>query len=63
MTIIKLSVPDMSCGHCEKSIKEKLSDAKVSVDLKAKTIEVEGKSAEEVIHALDEIGFSSTLCN
>lgn len=61
--MIKLSVPDMNCGHCEKSIKEKLSGAQVSVDLKAKTIEVEGQEAAAVIKALDEIGFSATLCN
>ncbi len=53
----------MTCGHCEKSIKERLSDAQVQVDLKNKTIEVEGKEPEEVIKALDEIGFTATLCN
>jgi len=59
----KFQVPDMTCGHCEKSIKERLSDAQVQVDLKNKTIEVEGKEPEEVIKALDEIGFTATLCN
>lgn len=59
----KFNVPDMSCGHCEKSIKEKLSDAKVTVDLQNKTIEVEGKEAQEVIQALDDIGFTATVCN
>lgn len=61
--MMKFNVPDMNCGHCEKSIKEKLSDADVLVDLKSKTIEVEGKTAEEVIKALDEIGFDATVCN
>lgn len=59
----KFNVPDMNCGHCEKSIKEKLSDAKVEVDLKNKTIEVEGKAEAEVIKALDEIGFDATVCS
>lgn len=59
----KYNVPDMNCGHCEKSIKEKLKDAEVKVDLKNKTIEVEGKKPEEVVRALDEIGFTATVCN
>lgn len=60
--MIKFNVPDMNCGHCEKSIKEKLGQ-NVEVDLKSKTIEVRELEAEEVIKALDEIGFSATVCN
>lgn len=58
----KFNVPDMNCGHCEKSIKEKLGQ-QVKVDLKNKTIEVEDLEPQEVIQALDEIGFSATVCN
>ena len=61
--VTKFSVPDMNCGHCEKSIKEKLKDTTVKVDLKNKLIEVENKKPEEVIQALSEIGCDATVCN
>lgn len=52
----------MSCGHCEKAIKEELgkcnSQAKIEVDLKGKTVKVENLSDEEVIRTLNEIGYT-----
>jgi len=49
------NVPDMTCGHCEKSVRsalgEALPGAAVTVDLDAKRVSVEGDAAraEEAI--------------
>lgn len=58
----RLSVPDMTCGHCKASVETALSHipgaAPVTVNLGAKEVEVEGTApAEVLIKALDEIGF------
>lgn len=58
----KFIVPDMTCGHCEKAIKQELSrggqEVKVSVDLKNKTVEVENLTDDRVIFLLNEIGYT-----
>ena len=64
--MIKLNVPDMSCGHCVKSItsaiQSKYSAASVACDLASKTVEIEkGPSAQELQDTLEEAGYSSTL--
>ena len=64
--MIKLNVPDMTCGHCVKSIsaaiQSKYSSARVVCDLASKTVEVEkGPSAQELQDTLQEAGYSSTL--
>ena len=64
--MIKLNVPDMSCGHCVKSItsaiQSKYSAASVVCDLASKTVEIEkGPSAQELQDTLEEAGYSSTL--
>lgn len=55
-------VSDMTCGHCEKSIKAELQrehpEVKVEVDLKTKLIQVENLPDAEVIHRLEEIGYT-----
>lgn len=55
-------VSDMTCGHCEKSIKDELSkqdpQVLVKVDLKAKTVDVKNLSDDKVLLALQEIGFT-----
>lgn len=55
-------VSDISCGHCEKAIKEALSghgvDVTVSVDLQSKIIEVQNIPDELVVSLLEEIGYS-----
>jgi copper chaperone len=60
MSVFK--VPDMTCGHCEKIIRNALTkfspDIKVDVNLKEKTISVENLSDEEVSFLLSEIGHS-----
>lgn len=49
------SVPDMTCGHCEKAVRSSLGDvlpdAEVNVDLGARTVRVTGDAAtaEEAI--------------
>ena len=64
--MIKLNVPDMSCGHCVKSItsaiQSKYSAASVVCDLASKTVEIEkGPSTLELQDTLEEAGYSSTL--
>lgn len=55
-------VPDMTCGHCEKTIKAELakgsSDVKVEVNLKDKTVKVENLTDDRVLFLLKEIGYS-----
>lgn len=61
--IKEMNINDMSCGHCEKSVKEALYDLegvkKVDVDLETKKVVVEGDNLEnqKIIDAIDEIGF------
>ncbi len=49
--MLKLKVPDMSCGHCaqaiEKAVKSVDPKAQVKVDLAGKTVSVETTAAEE----------------
>jgi copper chaperone CopZ len=48
---IEYRVPDMSCGHCEKSVSEAISSvagvASVQVDLETKQVIVEGKGLDD----------------
>ncbi|MEJ7139492.1 heavy-metal-associated domain-containing protein [Amphibiibacter pelophylacis] len=60
-----LSVPDMSCGHCEKSVTRALheldAEADVQVDLAARTVRVETLcSLDQVQAALNEEGYTAT---
>ncbi|HHV39385.1 MAG TPA: heavy-metal-associated domain-containing protein [Tepidimicrobium sp.] len=58
-----LSVEGMSCGHCEKAVKEALSGLesvrKVEVDLKGKKVEVEGDNlVDDVLkETIEDIGY------
>lgn len=60
-------VTDMTCGHCEKAIKLELiksnPNAKVDVDLKAKTVKVENISDDTVVSLLNEIGYTPEKIN
>ncbi len=61
----KLSVPEMSCGHCKSSIEEAIAkadaDAKVSFDLENRTISVESSLDQEaLISAVKEGGYESS---
>lgn len=59
------SVPDMSCAHCEKTIRASLAALpgieKVDVDLAAKKVAVEGKAdPASIVAALDDAGYAAT---
>lgn len=57
-----LSVPDMSCAHCEARITkalEELGAESFSVDLANKIVKVETDDVQRVIDALDEAGYDS----
>ena len=60
MTAI-FSVPDMTCGHCEKTVRaalaKELPDADVSIDLTAHRVTVEGDRAKAE-DAIREAGYS-----
>jgi copper chaperone len=53
MTVIKFSVPSISCDGCAKTITEAIltheSDAKVDVDVKEKTVSVDTGASEESV--------------
>ncbi len=56
-------VKDMSCGHCEKVIKEQLSrensSVHVEVNIHNKTVRVQNLSDDRVFFILKEIGYTS----
>lgn len=64
MTII-LNVPDMSCGHCVKTIESAVrgldATASIRADLGGKTVAVESRvAASEISRALDAVGYPNT---
>lgn len=63
--MIKLNVPDMSCGHCAgvitKTLKELDSKATVEFDMPSHTVSVStGQDSAAVIAALVEAGYPAT---
>ncbi len=63
--MVKLNVPDMSCGHCAgvitKAIKEVDPGAEVKVDLPGKTVAVTTTAPKHSISAaLERAGYPST---
>lgn len=58
-----LSVPDMSCNHCKASVEAALAPlaSTVSVDLTSRRVTVEGADDQQVIKALDAIGFPASI--
>lgn len=61
----KLSVPDMSCGHCKASIEKALEPlgASLQFDMPARVVTVDGLEPAAALAALDEIGFPATVAN
>ena len=61
---IELTVPEMTCGHCESAIKKEVSSvtgvASVVVDLDTKLVTVLGSGLDHgaVVAAIDEAGFN-----
>ena len=63
--MLKLKVPDMTCGHCvstvEKAIKAVDATAQVKTDLGTKTVTVETSAAPDAISkAVDGAGYPNT---
>ena len=60
---IVLTVEGMSCGHCEKAVKDAVGDlagvTKVDVDLGSKKVEIEGSdlNEEEIKETIEEAGY------
>lgn len=62
----RLSVPDMSCGHCKASVEAALSQitgaGPITVNLQLRQVEVDGPaSPNDLIKALDDIGFPACV--
>ena len=63
--MIRLNVPDMSCGHCAgvitKAMKALDPDASVAFDMHHRMVEIgTGKPVDEVMQALDQAGYPAT---
>lgn len=64
-----LKVEGMSCGHCEKAVKNALGEvsgvSSVSVDLSAKKVEVEGDGLVDTLlkEAVEEAGYEVVEIN
>ncbi len=65
MAEFKLKVPDMSCEHCEKRIREAVSNAGgrgKSLDLKSKEVVVDIEAeADKLLSIIDEAGHDAGL--
>ena len=63
--MIRLSIPDMSCGHCKTAVTNALSFVPgvvaVDVDLSGRTARVEGQAPlSDLLAALDRAGYPAT---
>ena len=61
MPLLVFSVPDMSCQHCVKRIREALSRAGVEADvsLETKTITANANDPERIVRILDDAGYDA----
>ncbi|MPN39887.1 hypothetical protein SDC9_187421 [bioreactor metagenome] len=61
MPLLVFSVPDMSCQHCVKRIREALSRAGVEADvsLETKTITTSANDPELIVRILDDAGYDA----
>ncbi|NJM82147.1 MAG: heavy-metal-associated domain-containing protein [Tabrizicola sp.] len=63
---MKYHVPEMSCGHCKATVEKALAAldgaAAVTVDLTARTVEVQtARPADQVIGSLKAAGYEARL--
>ena len=61
--MLQFKVPDMTCGHCEKTIRTALADlpgvGQVDVDLAGKIVRIDGAvDATAIRHAITEAGYT-----
>lgn len=64
--MIKLSIPEMSCGHCAgvitRTVKELDQDAVIRFDMPARTVELDTAAAQdEVLASLAEAGYPASV--
>jgi copper chaperone len=65
-TTLTFTVPGMTCGHCESSVKQEVGAlagvSHVDVDLASKVVTVSGAALDRdtIIAAIDEAGFDAT---
>jgi copper chaperone len=56
-------VEEMTCGHCEKTIRAALTkespQVKVGVDLEHKIVKVENLADDRVVFLLEEVGYTA----
>ena len=60
----RLSIPDVTCGHCKASIEAALAPfaAHITVDLPARVVSIDGATdIQAVLSALGEIGFPAQV--
>jgi copper chaperone len=60
--MINVIIPEMSCGHCEKSIRKEVSKvdqaAQLVFDLKTKQLTIESQASESaILNAIVEAGY------
>lgn len=63
--MLTLQIPDMSCGHCKKTIESAINaiDASATLvfDMDEKTVRIESQvSDDEVIRAVGEAGYTAS---
>ncbi|AVX03910.1 hypothetical protein MXMO3_01380 [Maritalea myrionectae] len=64
----KFNVPDMTCGHCEATVRKAIGEidgtADVKVDLSANKIDVTSTANnDDILAALDEAGYPSSIAS
>ncbi len=64
----KLSIPDMSCGHCKAAVNATIKsvdpDAKLDFDMTARTVSVQSITSTSVLLAhLETAGYPSSVTN
>jgi copper chaperone len=66
-TTIAITVPGMTCGHCEAAVKGEIGKlagvTSVDVDLDSKAVVVEGEQLDldAIVAAVDEAGFEAVV--